>query len=826
MKAIHNSLMALAASLLLAPAAYAQTDTPVQYQHEKYALENGVGFNKYLVSQTPNANSEYTLRLETFVTGGVEATAIPTDFVLVMDNSGSMYYDYRPGNVAMPNRIPLDNTTLLPYFKNDYGAKDPRYSVFVGAAYKRVWTTSTVGVAGGNSYYYDTFTTETGSLNCTRYYKYVDPAKPSNDGYYKIFQRKVGNYFNLAIKLEDGNYRYLYGNTDQATANTTITADNQIIYNGPMYRIQARQEALWSGVESFLQTIGVENRKDQWAEGAVKHQVAMVAFGSGYQVSADDITEHQTSNGNSKVIKDFVEVGDESTLLATAKTAMAFTGSTHTDFGVHLAMKLLQNLETKEGGKYSALNASGGTNRKKVVVLFTDGEPYFSGLNFFQIVKPALTDGKTIKEVGVGKLNGRIYTIDLWMSDSSKDFLGHLSSNYPKGDCTSSSGSYSASKFTGKKLPFTESDVSEDEWEFFEGEQPVYYKDSKDGDMSSVFSSIASANMGQQAGDKLVVMDVMSDSFELPANLSGKVKFYTAQCIGEKEIDGDKYLAFAKEVPVDEREPLAHLWVSHTEGTGAAAHLVWDDQGAAASGGLDIDQEVRAKKSADGKHITVSGFEFVDLWCGKDELAAHYSSATNGNTRQMASDDPNAAYAADGYRGFKLIIEFPIVVSPGAVGGTGVPTNNEFQSGFYHGTNDGTAEGDPIINYQKPALTIPVQLAIQKKGLGPNESANFTIQRRTMVEGSEWTDYLSFVLTSTSDDSEPIQRILNLNPDYYYRVKEEGWSWAYSNRAQVEATFPSTEDPTLTNPIVIVNTPKDDTPKHAEAVVRNELKNY
>ena len=826
MKAIHNSLMALAASLLLAPAAFAQTDLPVQYQHEKYALENGVGFNKYLVSTTPNENSEYTLRLETFVTGGVEATAIPTDFVLVMDNSGSMYYDYRPGNVAMPNRIPLDNTTLLPYFKNDYGAKDPRYSVFVGAAYKRVWTTSTVGVAGGNSYYYDTFTTETGSLNCTRYYKYVDPAKPSNDGYYKIFQRKVGNYFNLAIKLEDGNYRYLYGNTDQATANTTITADNQIIYNGPMYRIQARQEALWSGVESFLQTIGVENRKDQWAEGAVKHQVAMVAFGADYQVSADDITEHQTSNGNSKVIKDFVEVGDESTLLATAKTAMAFTGSTHTDFGVHLAMKLLQNLETKEGGKYSALNASGGTNRKKVVVLFTDGEPYFNGLNFFQIVKPALTDGKTIKEVGVGKLNGRIYTIDLWMSASSIDFLGHLSSNYPKGDCTSSSGNYSASKFTGKKLPFTKSDVSEDEWEFFEGEQPVYYKDSKDGDMSSVFSSIASANMGQQAGEKLVVMDVMSDSFELPANLSGKVKFYTAQCIGEKEIDGDKYLAFAKEVPVDEREPLAHLWVSHTEGTGSAAHLVWNDQGAAASGGLDIDQEVRAKKSADGKHITVSGFEFVDLWCGKDEMPEHYSSATNGNTRQMASDDPNAAYAADGYRGFKLIIEFPIVVSPGAVGGTGVPTNNEFQSGFYHGTNDGTAEGDPIINYQKPALTIPVQLAIQKKGLGPNESANFTIQRRTMVDGSEWTDYLSFVLTSTSDDSEPIQRILNLNPDYYYRVKEEGWSWAYSNRAQVEATFPSTEDPNLSNPIVIVNTPKDDTPKHAEAVVRNELKNY
>ena len=50
--------MALAVSLLLAPAAFAQTDLPVQYQHEKYDLENGVGFNKYLVSTTPNENSE------------------------------------------------------------------------------------------------------------------------------------------------------------------------------------------------------------------------------------------------------------------------------------------------------------------------------------------------------------------------------------------------------------------------------------------------------------------------------------------------------------------------------------------------------------------------------------------------------------------------------------------------------------------------------------------------------------------------------------------------------------------------------------------------
>jgi hypothetical protein len=888
MKTIHNSLMALAASLLLAPAAYAQTDTPVQYQHEKYALENGVGFNKYLVSQTPNANSEYTLRLETFVTGSVKATAIPTDFVLVLDASGSMKYDYRPGNVTMPkNSFDADWSKVSPYFlKCETDDEYSRLSIYYG--YKN----GSVGSAGSGSAatassrvatrsYYALFADENKTTNCSLYY-HVEST--SNAGYYKIFRRMFDAadghllegpadpstasetawkkysgteptgtpttlsarpatvYYNLAIRLKDNTIKYLNGNGLSDTPyNATATNTIMFVSDGNLYRIQRRGEALMEGVRGFVNMVTAENLKDQWAPNIpARHQIAIVRFSGDYNADhVEDIDYHPSYSTATHVLKDFTDVRDSTAFNTSVKDKYIVSGSTYTDFGMRLAQKLLTRLEGQTG--YNSLNTGGGVNRNKVVIFFTDGEPSSSkhsgttSSSFFGTVTPTLRDGKIVKQVGVGKINGRIYCIDLAMTSSTKDFLKHLSSNYPKGDAKVIGGGYNANNLTGVQVPIDpdqhvgEGDAYEftpAEYEFLKDEEPNYYKDSNDGDLSSVFASIAQGSTGQQAGDKLVVMDVMSDSFELPANLSGKVKFYTAQCIGEKEIDGEKYLAFAREVPVDEREPLAHLWVGRTEGQGSAAHIVWTDQGAAASGGLDIDQEVRAKKSADGKHITVSGFEFVDLWCGKDEMPEHYSSATNGNTRQMASDDPNAAYAADGYRGFKLIIEFPIVVSPGAVGGSGVPTNNEIQSGFYHGTNDGTAEGDPIINYQKPALTIPVQLAIQKKGLGPNESANFTIQRRTMVEGSEWTDYLSFVLTSTSDDSEPIQRILNLDPDYYYRVKEEGWSWAYSNRAQVEATFPSTEDPTLTNPIVIVNEPIPNPPKHAEAVVRNELKNY
>ena len=501
---------------------------------------------------------------------------------------------------------------------------------------------------------------------------------------------------------------------------------------------------------------------------------------------------------------------------------------------MNLAKMLLEDLQTKDGGKYAALNTGGGVNRHKVVVFFTDGEPSNSthgggSSSFFGTVTPSLRYGKTIKEVGTSKINGKIYSIDLAMTNSTVTFLQHLSSNYPKGDATVIGGSFDANNFTGSVVPISESDATftADEYRFLKDDQPIFYKDSNDGDLTSVFSSIAAGNTGQQAGEKLVVMDVMSDSFELPEGLDGKIKFYTAQCIGEKEIDGVNYLAFAKEIPANARPAVSHLWVTRTEGEGDDAEEVWHDLGAeavAAGGSLDIDDAITYTTSDDGKSITVSGFDFVDMWCGKDEMAEHNYTASAGNTRfNLDADDPNKDYAADGYRGFKLIIEFPIVMSEGVLGGANVPTNNDIQSGLYHGKNDGTAQGEPIITYQKPELTIPMQLIIRKDGLGVNESASFTVQRRLMVEGSTWEDYTSFVLTRTSSVEKPSVKLLNLDPAYYYRVKENGWSWAYTNEAQTESTYPSTEDPDLKNPIVITNTPVETAVKHAEAFKRNEM---
>ena len=110
MKKIYKSLMVLAAAFILPTALSAQTTNHEKYE---YDADKGIGYNKYLVSDTPNENGEYTLRVENFITGEVKQTAVPTDFLLVLDVSGSMQFDYRPRNTIVPTYIrKADNDAL------------------------------------------------------------------------------------------------------------------------------------------------------------------------------------------------------------------------------------------------------------------------------------------------------------------------------------------------------------------------------------------------------------------------------------------------------------------------------------------------------------------------------------------------------------------------------------------------------------------------------------------------------------------------------------------------------------------------------------------
>ena len=834
MKKIYKSLMALAAALVLVPAAYAQSELPVQYQHEKYLFneEKGIGYNKYLVSNTPNADGEYTLRVENFITGEVKQTAIPTDFILVLDISGSMLYDYRPSGTTVPQYIR----------KADNDARDDNHALKLRLddgqerginhyRYTGVVTDGAVGTKGSGGYdgYATALTAKDPSNNANyanRWYYY-----PEDETYYRLFRyaEKIDGATRYYIYFDrvDANgakieRRYVIQDGDNITTTTTkptnITGEKIIIFIDNMnnsgyklYRVKSRKDALKEGVNTFIDLIKAENNKDQWSSGVTKHQVAIVAFGSTKITDLNERAATANRDNNSFVARIFREIDDSNAeSYKNWDDRSGWIGGTLQYWGTTAAKQMLLNLQKQPN--MQPLNGSGGTNRAKVMVVFTDGEPNnASGVSGYSNVRGSINltnaDGAVIKQTGWSgtphtdenmNINGLVYTINLSTNTSYvPNFLKNLSSNNPIGTVNNGkSGGGDGTTYDGTY------------------EDKGFYMDGNAVDLKSAFAAIAANNTGAMS-TTLVSVDKTSDSFLLPFATSdkSKVKMYTAQCIGKKEIDGKEYLAFAQEIQVANRRALDHLWVIREDEVDGKKVPTWHDLPAEAGFRMDIDDDIDFKVTADGRSIILYGFNYADLWCGHD--GAHE------NTRQIETTDPNYAYQLDGYRGFKVIFEFPIKVDPEAQGGVGVPTNDP-SSGLYKAdsNNDPTT---PEVYYPEPDLPIPVKLIVKKAGLKAGESANFTVQRKLRGDDTAvYEDVLTFVLTGGV--AVPEIRIPNLDPAYYYKIKEEDWSWAYENISKEYYTTDPNDNPAPKNPILFENNPIPDTPKHAEAKADNKMR--
>lgn len=819
--------MALAAALVLIPAAHAQDPNHEAYEFNE---QKGIGYNKYLVSNTPDADGNYMLRIENFITGKVKATSTPTDFILVLDVSGSMHFDFRPRGTTVPRYIRkadndnrAENHALKLKLADGEGQGRNRYR-FVG-----IVTGGNVGAAGSGGYDSQTWaqnvnTPGSAAPTTTRWYYY-----PEDETYYRLYrfsenidgQQCYYIYFdrvNSAGETIERRYVVQDGN-DIATTTvkpTNIHGEKIIIFidnlNNSGYKLYcftSRREALMKGVNSFIDLIQEENEKDQWDSGVTKHQVAVIAFGNNTNITnMNEPAAGDDVDGNSKVVRIFREITAENAdSYKHWDNKVSWQGSTYIYRGITGARRMFENLQSQPN--MAPLNASGGTNRAKVLVVFTDGEPTQpSGFSGYSGVRGSINlscaDGAVIKQTGKDAddnqyINGLIYTINLSTDNTYvPGFLEHLSSNYKVGTVSNgTTGGGAGTTYNGEKTG------------------DGYYMDANEIDLESAFEAIAAANTGALS-TTLVAVDKVSDSFMLPFTTEDvdKVTMYTAQCIGTKEITVNgvtkEYLAFAEPIKVDERRGLRSLWVLRENST--THEMEWRD--AAEGGRFDIDDDITFQVTEDGKSIIVGGFNYADLWCGQDLY--------HDNERQtVATTDPNYDYQVDGYRGFKIIFEFPIHVDPDALGGVHVPTNDP-SSGLYKAGEDGMPTSMEV-QYPEPDLPVPIKLIVKKAGLKAGESANFTVQRKLIGDDTAvYEDVLTFVLTGGV--SIPEIRIPNLDPAYYYKIKEEDWSWAYENISKEYYTTDPNDNPAPRNPITFENNPIPDTPKHAEAKADNKMR--
>lgn len=290
------------------------------------------------------------------------------------------------------------------------------------------------------------------------------------------------------------------------------------------------------------------------------------------------------------------------------------------------------------------------------------------------------------------------------------------------------------------------------------------------------------------------VVDIVAKSYAIPKEAtSSEVKVYTAPCTG----------------------------YANNQYTFSRTISEWIPQDAAGIG-LTVDK--------DNGVITVENFKFTD----SDNIVAV---KPDGET----------------YQGNQLIIEIPIIMNQSAVGGQSVQTNAPGSGLRYVDEND----QEQTITFVTPTIHLPINIQIQKRGLNVGESAKFTIQRKwngkasdkpADIDANTWYDFTSVFVTRTSEsqtgDDSPSVFIVGFDPNYLYKIKEEGWSWSYGisevygfNHVDgqdnpVKYTFEDvdnvTSDKINLNPFIFVNSRKDQIDfivRHAESIVTNEFRN-
>lgn len=307
-----------------------------------------------------------------------------------------------------------------------------------------------------------------------------------------------------------------------------------------------------------------------------------------------------------------------------------------------------------------------------------------------------------------------------------------------------------------------------------EADRVFYQNVSAGADLSKVFKSIADISGGSGntsvTAESTTTVDVIANSFSIPPTATdADITVLVAPCIGWTNpitYDGTtkKYLKF---------------------GTAKEA----TEYGLPA-----ITPHVDKAKNT----VSTEGFDFSANWCGYDEDKGEF-------------------------HGYKQIIRFEITVAEGAVGGPNVATNDE-KSGIY-------VDGVQLAIFNRPRVKIPISIWIKKMGLVGEDAAVFTISYAAYQQGVDpmsidsnlWKNFTKIMITKDSPkdtDGCPMEKLTGLDPDYFYRIKEDAWAWSYNYQDDgIQYTVGENQQ----NPFVFVNKPVEDI-KEGEGTIRNIFK--
>lgn len=373
-----------------------------------------------------------------------------------------------------------------------------------------------------------------------------------NKAYYILNQN--GNYKKVKWYSDKGSWgryidRVFYQDWISYTPKTSSSDNDRDHTQFYTYvETQSKMNALKTAVNGFIDSVAAQSPTSNIA-------IVKFAGNSTGKVGNDTYRSGKYTYNYSQIVRNLTAAGTGADGLKTAVNALSPAGATRADFGMQHAKTIISNAPND--------------GHKKVVIMFTDGEPTSESSFEYGVANNAISASKSIKDAGA-----TVYTIGVFsgangapisslsgVSNTNK-YMHLVSSNYKNAASMSSTGS---STYPG-------------------GGKSYFLSPSNAGELSAIFQSISQEVGGATTtlGETATIKDIVSPYFTMPAD--------------------------ARDVTV-----------KTAESNGSTGK--WKDA-VAFNGTVSIDTPSSA--------VSVSGFSFKDNWCGNQTDANGSTTFHNG----------------------------------------------------------------------------------------------------------------------------------------------------------------------------------------------------
>lgn len=327
--------------------------------------------------------------------------------------------------------------------------------------------------------------------------------EPDNEKIYYILRN--GKYEKVQKRERFGGWYYgtWPGTTVYPKTSESDTNSGHVQFYERVTSSTKRIDSLKTAVNGFIDNVAIKSPDSS---------IAIVKFaGDKYdRVGNDTYQKGYYTYNYSQIVRNLTMVDTNGTAqLKSAVNALGPVGATAADYGMEHARTIVNN----------AANDS----RKKVVIMFTDGEPNHSSGFSNTVANDAISASKDIKDTGA-----TVYTIGIFsgangnpvtswngVSDTNK-YMHLVSSNYKNATSMTSTGNAT----------------------YPDGGKSYFLSAGSHGDLMNIFEQIS-----QEVGGSTIkldstsyIQDTVTPYFTMPAGTED-VKFFTMNCNGENSFD-------------------------------------------------------------------------------------------------------------------------------------------------------------------------------------------------------------------------------------------------------------------------------------------------